>query len=192
MCIEILKNPVAAIIRAKKKNTKETWTALVCASVLFAIATGVAVLRSGGFSQVALPIAAVTMVSVFVVVLIISIVLGYILKIIVTTLGGSGKYHEGLTIISYSILPISAALLVAVILTMVPAVGVLLSVIVLAAGFATGLSLLYRGIKELFKTDMVVALIAVSVLILVLFVSLSASFGLSTLMQLGRIVPIGV
>ncbi len=191
MCIDILKNPVAAVMKAKKKNMGKTAVTLIESCILFGLTAAIVIMQTGGLSQTAVFLAAVSFTYLFVLVLVASIVFGYVLKIIATTLGGSGKYYEGLTVVAYTLVPISAAMFVASILSFLPVVGVLLNIIVLSVGFALGVSLLYRSIKELFRTDMVVALVAVSVLVIVLFIAATVSFGLSTLTQLGGILPMG-
>jgi hypothetical protein len=169
----------------------KTWLVLVESSVWFALAAALVVVRTlGSFGASAgLQIAAVSALSVFAVTLIISIILGFILKIIVTTLGGAGKYFEGLTVVAYALLPMAASLFVASIFALVPA-GIVISAIAVALGFACGLSMLYRGIKELFRTDMVTALVAVSILIIVLLIAASVSMGFAALTRLSTIVPI--
>lgn len=189
MCIDILKDPVKAIISAKKKNQNRTWLVLIEACIFFGLASGVLFARGGSFSDVALRVAAISAGSVFVTVLVISIVLGYVLKIIATNLGGSGQYYEGLTAVSYSLIPISVSVFIAALLSAIPG-GILLSSLALALGFACGVSLLYRAVKELFKTDMVVSLIAVSVLIIVIFVAASVSTGLATVANIGALLPV--
>jgi hypothetical protein len=48
MCIDIIRNPVKSLAAAKKsKNMKKTLVALVEASILFALATGILVAKTG-------------------------------------------------------------------------------------------------------------------------------------------------
>ncbi|HLC54579.1 MAG TPA: hypothetical protein VJK07_03035, partial [Candidatus Nanoarchaeia archaeon] len=54
-------------------------------------------------------------------------------------------------------------------------------IIVLALMLASGVSTIYRGIKELYRTDMVTALVVVSISVLVIFLAVYASVGLTML-----------
>jgi hypothetical protein len=190
MCIDIFRDPAKALAKAKSsKSTNKTWLALLEASILLALAAALTVGRAGSFSQAAVQVGVMSAVSVFITVLIISVILGYILKIIVTTLGGSGKYFEGLTVVSYAILPISAGLFAAAVFALAQP-GIAISALATAVGFAYGLSILYRGIKELFRTDMVTALVAVSILIIVLFAAASVTMGFAALTKLSTVLPV--
>jgi hypothetical protein len=193
MCLEVLKNPVGSLVKAKKqKNINKTMLVLVESAILFALTAGITILKVGAASQLAMTLAVATVVSVFVAIFVIFIVLGYILNVIVNILGGSGKYFEGLTVVSYALLPASVALFIGSILSFIPVAGVILNFLVLALGFAAGFSLIYRGVKEMYKTDMVVALIAVSVLMLVFFITITFSLGFSALSMFNHMIPAGV
>lgn len=184
MCIDVIRSPVSAVLAAKKrKNMSKTWLTLFEASALFGLASAVFVLRS---NPAAVSLAAVSALSVLAVILLLSILLGFVLRIIVSNLGGKGKYYESLTSISYALAPISVASFVGSLLGVLPG-GVILSSVALALGFASGISILYRSIKELFATDLITALVAVSIVIIVLFVTASASFGLATLTRFGSL-----
>ncbi|MCX6815572.1 MAG: YIP1 family protein [Candidatus Aenigmarchaeota archaeon] len=179
MCLDILKNPVSALEKAKKsKNTNKSIIVLAESAILFALTSIVAIMKGTGFAPASYSLVAVSAIIIFLVILIFSMIIGYAMKIIVNILGGKGGYYEGLTAISYSLMPVSVAVFVSSLLSLVTG-GPIIGIIVLIIGFASGISLLYRSIKELFKTDMLTAFIAVSVLILVLFVASSISFGLS-------------
>jgi len=189
MCIDILRNPAGAIVKAKKsRNMNKTLLALIEASVLLAIASAIVVIKTGAYSQLAYTIALASAVTIFVMVLVLSLIMGYVLKIIATTLGSTGRYYDGLTVFAYSLIPMSASIFLGAIFALVPG-GAIISVIALALGFASGLSLLYRGVKEMFKTDMVTAFVAVSVLILVIFIAASGSLGLTALTRLSSFLP---
>jgi hypothetical protein len=184
MCIAILKNPVAAIVAAKKKNMNRTWLVTIETAVIFALAAVALLLLNFGFAS---PLSgALSAASVFAFIFVASLLLGFMIKIIVTTLGGRGGYYEGLTCISYTLLPISIALLISSLVSVLPG-GILLSAISIAIGFAQGVSMFYRSVKELFATDMITALVAVSILIVVLFAAAYVSFGLTTLARIGTL-----
>ncbi len=190
MCIDVFRDPEKALNNAKRRRSmNRTWLATAEASALMALASALVVVRTAYFGPLAWQLAAVSALSIFVVMFILSIILGYIIRIIVTTLGGTGKYFEGLTVVSYALLPISAGLFVASLLALVPA-GIVISALATAVGFAYGLSILYRGIKELFKTDMITAFVAVSILIIVLLAAASVTLGFTALTRLGSVVPI--
>ena len=184
MCLNILRNPVKSLLEAKKKkNMNKTLLVLVENSVLFGIAAALIIARIG-FSGLLLGSAAAT----FLVILIGILLFGLVVHISATTLGGKGKYFEGLTAVTYAMTPMSVGIFVSSLLALVPLTAGL-QVIVLALSFALGFSLLYRGIKELYSTDMITAFVVVSIAILVIFISIYASLGLSLL---GRVASMGM
>jgi len=190
MCIDILRDPVSALQKAKKQNSmNRVWIALLESCILIGIGTGIIIAKTGSFTQFALTLAATSAVTVLISVFVISLVVSYILKIITVNLGGKGKYREGLTSVAFSLVPISVGVLVASIFALVPA-GIVISLLAAVIGFAAGFSTLYRSVQELFRTDMVVSLVSVSVLILSIFAALYMSVGLTALTQITSLFPV--
>ncbi len=186
MCLDIIKNPVKSLSDAKRvKNLRKSVLTLIETSVLFALASGIVVAGSG-LSEVFL---LGSIASVFAALFIGLLLLSVIVNVVVTTLGGKGKFFEGLTVVSYSMLPIGLAVFVSAIASLAPFTGGI-QLIILALGFALGLSMLYRGIKELYKTDMITSFVAVSVTILTLLLATYASVGLSMLTNIATIAPV--
>ncbi|HLC67822.1 MAG TPA: Yip1 family protein [archaeon] len=183
MCLDILRNAPAAIANAKKqKKMGKTAAVLGESAVLFAAAAGVIIAGSGLYSALLIS----SVVSVLVTVIVAGLLLGLIIHIAASTLGGKGKYFEGLTAVTYALLPISAAMLISAVLTLLPFTSGL-QLIVIAVGIAYGFAILYRGIKELYSTDMVTSLVAVSVSILALLMAVYASVGLSLLTRVAAL-----
>lgn len=177
MCIDILRNPVKSLAIAKKsKNMNKTLLALVEMSILFALATGILVAKTGLATQLLLT----STVAVFLVMLVGALLMGLVVHISASTLTSRGKYFDGLTSVVYGMLPISLGFFVTSLLTFIPfSVG--LQIIILTITLAVGISTVYRGIKELYSTDMVTSFVVVSVAILVIFVAVYASAGLAIL-----------
>ncbi len=185
MCIDILRNPVKSLTDAKKKRSmNKTILVLIEVSVIFAAATGVLVAKAGLFGILLLASAA----AIFLVALVGMLLLGLVVHIITATLGGKGRYFEGLTTVTYSMVPLSAGVLIVSLLAWVPlTTGI--QIIVIALTFALGLSVLFRGIKELYSIDMVTSYVAVSVAVMAILIAVYASLGLSLL---NRIATAGV
>lgn len=187
MCIEVLKNPVGAISTAKKsRNMGKVLLTLVEACIFIALVPLVS-LASAGISEPYVSFALVTSLTIFVLVLVFSIITGCVLRIAATTLGGSGGYYEGLTVVSYSLVPVSLSILISAAFSLVPA-GAFIGVIALLFGFSLGLSTIYRGVKDMFKTDMITSFVTVSVLVLVIFIAFSASTGLAGIAGIGSLI----
>ncbi len=182
--MEILTSPVKAIAKAKKeKNLGKSIGVLVVAALLFAIATAIGMIPISGLAQ----IGAESAVGIFFLVLVGGLFLGWIVKIVMTTLGGVGKYFEGLTAVAYSSLPISIGMVIAsiasVTLAQSPVAGMVVSFVFLAIFGALGLAILYRAVKDLFRTDMITTLLGVSIVYLAMFTAIygSAVWGLTGL-----------
>ena len=185
MCIDILKNPVKSLAVAKKsKNMNKTLLALVESSVLFALATAVFVVKTSFIVTLLITSA----IAVFLVMLVGALLMGLVVHISASTLTSKGKYFDGLTSVVYGLLPISIGFFVTSLLTFIPfSVG--LQIIVLALTLAYGISIIYRGIKELYSTDMVTSFIVVSIAILVIFIAVYTSAGIAIL---NRVATLGV
>ena len=185
MCLDILRNPVKSLATAKKsRNMNKTLLALVESSILFALATAVLVAKSGLYPQLLI----MSTTAVFFVMLIGTLLMGIIVHISASTLTSKGKYFDGLTSVVYGMLPISLGFFATSLLTFIPfSAG--LQIIVLAITLASGVSTIYRGIKELYGTDMLTSFVVVSIAVLVIFVAVYASVGLTVL---SRVTSLGV
>lgn len=177
MCLDIIRDPVKSLLQAKKRKTmNKTFLTVIEECVLFAIAGGLVVAKLGLGSAGVFASA----VAVFLFALIFVLLFSLMVHISAVTLGGKGKFYEGLTAVAYSTLPEAVGLFAVSLLALVPfTVGV--QIIVLALSFALGLSMLYRGIKELYSIDTVTSFVVVSVVIVVLILALYISAGISLL-----------
>jgi hypothetical protein len=166
--MEILTSPASAIARAKKeKNLGRSIGILVGSAVLLAIAAAIGV----GAQPIAnLPgVGTGSAIGAFVVVLVGGLFLGWIVKVAMTTLGGRGEYFEGVTAVAYTSLPISVGIVIAAIISAVATgsaaiAGAIINFVVLAFFGVLGLAIMYRSVRELFRTDMITALIGVAVI----------------------------
>lgn len=184
MCIDILRNPAGAFAAAKKrKSTGRTVRALLESALIAGIVGIVLAWNAGPLLAAGLAI------TLFVVVLVFALVFAYIVRIAALTLGGKGSYHEGLTVVSYALVPITLGMLIAALLSLVPYAGIL-GALAMAALFALGLSALYRGIKDLFGVDYIASLLVVSIVTISLIVALYVYIGLNLLANLGSILPV--
>lgn len=169
MCWDILRNPVAAIARARqKKDTNATIIKLLEISAIFAAAATIITARAA--ANTALVIGA--LLSSFSVFVIFAAVLGWVVKIAAVNLGGRGDYHEGFTAVTYALAPFAAGLLAISLLAYVPVIGGFLSFLVVFPMLASALSILYRAVKDLYRTDMVTSLVTVSITTTVLVLAL--------------------
>jgi hypothetical protein len=178
MCFDVLKNPVKAIEDAKKTRTMNKTIGLTIAtSIVFGLAAVITIAKSATFT---LTLGAVSFVAVFLLMLVFSLLFGFIIQIVAVTLGGKGEYYEGLTSVTYTLWPISIGFIIAAIIALIP-YAIIISAIVFAILFAMGASILYRSIKELFKTDMITSLVAVSIVLLALFVGIFMMTGMTAM-----------
>ena len=173
---DIFTDPGREIARAKKeKALGKSVGVLALDWILIAIAlylsatlagslAGLPLLGSFGAFLSAGGATATAAATTFVVGLIGSLFLAYPLQIVMSALGGKGKYFEALTPISYSLLVASVGLLVAAILSYIPSgVGAILAFVVLAVTLPLSLAVLIRGVKDMWKVDWLATLIGLGV-----------------------------
>lgn len=165
MLLEIINNPAGALARAKKnRNMNHSYTVMALSSLLLAVSVA---LISASIAYNWLNV----LVVVFSFSIISIMVLGYIIEVIASTLSGKGKFFEGVTTVSYAAFPVSMGILIASLTFFIPLIGSVIGLLFLLVSFALGISMLYKGVKELFKTDMVTSFVAVSALALTLVLS---------------------
>ena len=163
MCLD----PVKTILKAKKeKNMAKTLGFLIITSLIFGISS-ILLMKNFLFGSTAL----IFGVAMFLISLIFALVFGLTIQISATILGGKGKYFEGLTSITYPLFYLSIGLLAISLLSFLPFTGAL-NIIIIFVSFATAVSVLYRGIKELFSLDMVTTFVVVSIQTLVIVVAI--------------------
>lgn len=185
MCFDVLRNPVKAIDAAKKKKRMgKTVGLMIATAIVFAIS---AVILLAKMSVMAPLVMAGAFIGVLLLMIVFALLFGLIIQVAAVTLGGKGEYYEGLTSITYALWPISIGLLIAVIIALIPFASVI-SGIIFAVLFAIGLATLYKSIKELFRTDMITAFVAVSVVILAM-VAGAWIMGLGMLSSFGNFMP---
>jgi len=187
MCFDVLKNPVKAIEAAKKKKSmNKTVGLMIATAIVFGISVVIMLAKTLALTAV---VGAGAFVGVLLLTLVFALLFGLIIQVTAVTLGGKGGYFEGLTSITYALWPISIGFLIAVIIAWIPFASVI-SGIIFAVLFAMGVSILYRSVKELFKTDMITTYVAVTVVILAIFAGFWTMFGLGTIGNLSNFMPL--
>ncbi len=190
MLLEIVKSPAKAIASAKKKGGQHTIKLLLVNSLLIAVAFGLFLVRFSSVSATFANIALIAASTGFLLSFILSVFFAYTLQIIVNTLGGNGKYMDGLAVMAYSLTGISLGLVVCSLVLFVPMVGPMLALLILSITTALSVATLYRAIKDLFRTDMIVSFVSVSILIISMMVAI---YGITLLtIGTGLNYPLGV
>ena len=103
---------------------------------------------------------------IFAVVVIFGLVKGFFLYKLMEALGTKSDYYAGVSVFAYTLVPISFGFLLAAVLMMVPDFGVVLAFLFGTPFILMGVATMYYAIKNFFKTDMVISLIAVSAFML--------------------------
>jgi hypothetical protein len=129
----------------------------------------------------------ITALSSFASVVLISIIFSFVVGISAVIMTERGKYISGLAAVAHAFAPVSVGFLLMAIISLLPYAGVLLGGIVMIPFIAMGLSMLYKSVKEIYKTDMVTALIVVSVAMLTMIV-LVMFMGTATMMPMAGVV----
>ncbi len=183
---ELLTNPPAAIARAKREKDSNKVLSLLLAE---AVLVGVSVMIiSSIFGQTT---AGATIASaVFFVVMIGILFSAFLIKTVMVTLGGRGKYREGLTAVVYGKFSLSLGIFISSILLYLPLLGSGLALLVLAASASLGISTFYRAVKELFNVDMITTWVGIGLtisgFILAVYILLLISFGGAPEILLGK------
>lgn len=186
--INLIKNPSAAILKAKKtKNYSTTLMVLVVEWLLIGIAAAIIPANLGTigvFVGIGLGI------GLFIMGIICVGFCAFLLQLVMRTLGGKGNYLHGLTAMTYTMFPLSLGIFILAVLSLIPILGIFLGFIAMSILAVISMAILYRSVKELFSVDMITALIGISVLMLGFVIAfwLAAAIGtagnLSTLMSM--------
>ncbi len=113
-----------------------------------------------------------------------------VLQLVMTTLGGKGRYVHGLFAISQTMLVMSVGIFIFSILAYVPVVGNIVGAMIATVLIAVAYAQLYSLTRNLYETDMITTFIGVSILITAMFMLgwlAVGSMGLTSLYQLGGI-----
>ncbi len=162
-----ISRPAEVILESKKKkDLRSAVVHLLLSSLLMALAGSIA------SAKLSVQTSMIVGVGMFLIVLIGSLVIGWLVQLITTTLGGRGGYREGLTTITNALVVPSIGAVAAAVFSYVPYVGLLLVFLTLAVSLSIGIAVFYRSIKELFSTDMITAFVVVSILAIALIIAL--------------------
>jgi len=171
--MKILLAPDKAILEAKKqRNLTKSIIVLLISSLLFLATTVVYYWSTNKLGDLLKPDFPVAIYA-FIVPFVGSLFLGIVLVLIINTLGGNGVYFDGLTSLSYSLLPLSIGIFLLITinsLTMTITdmnINMITGLIAFAIGTfftAESVAIMYRTIKELFETDMITAFVGAAVL----------------------------
>jgi hypothetical protein len=154
MCLktlnQLLRSPVDAIKRAKRQRDRGrtlwvlilTWI-LIGASFLIVSMRMFPLMTSIGIG-----------ITFFLLGLACSAFCSYITVIVMNVLGGRGQYFDGLTVISYSSFPISSGIFITSLLTLIHPMVAIVGFVIIAVEAALSLSVYFRSVKILFRTDM--------------------------------------
>jgi len=165
---QLLKSPLDAINRAKReKNIGKTIWILILTWVLIGVSFLIVSMRM--FS----PLISVGVgITFFLLGVLCSVFCGYIIVVIMNVLGGKGRYFEGLTVMTYSSFPISLGIFITALLTLIhPMLGVI-GFIIIAVKTALSLSIYFRSVKVLFRTDMLTSFIGFLIILYVFMISI--------------------
>lgn len=185
---EFFTTPQIAIAKAKKKkDINYTLKILLIEWVLFSV--GMFIISSVLLNVVS---GAMLGISVFIIGAFTTLFIGWLIKVVMVTLGGKGKYFEGLTTCTLGMFPISIGFLVSVIISYIPLVGFILAFIALACFSALGIAMFYRGLKEMFGTDLITAWIGIAILVtsISLALYLSLLLCLSIMPEFSEVLPL--
>ena len=186
--VSYLKNPSEAVKELKEKTKVKTMqnslVMVFVAAVIFAVNSyiGIGLIEDMGLEITGpelvvsvLDMGAVNLAAgTFFLIFLGGLFFGYIMKVVLSILGGEGDYWDGLATLAYPVFSVGLGILLAMVFSYVPTVGPALAFIFVAVFFAVGYSLMFRLAKEMFDVGMIEAFIGVTV---VLAVGLVAIYG---------------
>lgn len=177
MCLDIFRDPGKAFSSAAKgKSMAKTGQVLVLDALI--VAASLTILT---WNAVMAP-------WIFALVIGIGIVGGYVLSIISGALGTKGGFFEGFTSIAYALAPMAVGILLIALFAHLPGVGTIIGYIAVMIMFSLGLSVLYRGVKDLYRSDMITAFVAVFIFGVSFVIAVQLSLSLGTLTSLGGLI----
>ncbi len=186
--VSYLKNPSEAVKELKEKTKVKTMqnslVMVFVAAVIFAVNSyiGIGLIEDMGLEITGpelvvsvLDMGAVNLAAgTFFLIFLGGLFFGYIMKVVLSILGGEGDYWDGLATLAYPVFSVGLGILLAMVFSYVPTIGPALAFIFVAVFFAVGYSLMFRLAKEMFDVGMIEAFIGVTV---VLAVGLVAIYG---------------
>lgn len=164
MLADVIRSPADAI--RKKRDEKHIIEMLLVNSLVVAVAAGLFVARFAMLSSLYMSMAVIIASTLFLLVFFGAMFIAYVLQLITNTLGGRGAYKDGMAAVAYALAAPAVGFFAASLLLFIPLVGFFFAVFVVALTLALGIATLYRAVKELFRVDMIVSFISVSVLTL--------------------------
>lgn len=179
-------DPAAAIARAKRdKKINKTVSLLIFEWILIGLAI-IVVYSFLGLQSIGTRIA----MNVFFVGMFGVLFFALLVKIVMKTLGGKGRYIDSLTAVVYGNFAIAAGIFISSFLLSMQSAGFVLSFLVLAVSVALGISTFYRAVKELFNTDMITTWVGIGLtiagFIVAAYILMSVSFSGLPSMMMGR------
>ena len=165
---QLLKSPLVAINNAKReKDIGKTIWILILTWVLVGLSFLLVSMRMLS------PLMSVGIgVTFFLLGILCSVFCSYIIVIIMNVLGGRGKYFEGLTVMTYSSFPISLGIFITALLTSIHPILGTIGFIIIAVKTALSLSIYFRSVKVLFRTDMLTTFIGFLIVLYVFMISI--------------------
>lgn len=165
--IEIITNPGEALLKAKQeKNLGFSFAVAGLAAAFIAAGFFLLYLSTFSSSTIATSSGAETfmVIIVFTFVIIAELLLGSLASIVMKILGAKGGFFEGITVIGYSLFVASIGYLVFGLFSFIPLIGALIAGAIVLFFFGIAFAIMYKGLKELFETDMITALVGVGVI----------------------------
>lgn len=162
---EMIKSPHKSLQKTKKNiNHNKAFMNITIASVVAGF--GMLLLFSSSLLAGMWTVPVFAGISAFVTVLLIGILMSFVVGISAVIMTEKGKYLSGFSVMAHTIAPLSVGFLAMAAVMIVPVVGTILATIVLLPFLAIGISMMYKSVKEIYKTDMVTALVIVAVSVL--------------------------
>lgn len=180
-----LKNTSKGIEKIKESDLNETIGVQALVSIIFTINTFIGldmlkrmdlVIEGPEVITTILSLEAANLgIAAFFIVFIGGLFFGWIMKLIMTILGGEGGYFEGLATIAYPVLTAAIGILVAMVLSYIPVIGIGLSFLTIAIFFAMAYAFMFRFTKEMFEVDMITSFVGITVLFAIVAISIYGS-----------------
>ncbi|MFP4115968.1 MAG: YIP1 family protein [Candidatus Aenigmatarchaeota archaeon] len=176
---DYFKNPSKAVEKIEEETSltkmKSSLGALVLASVIFTAnsALGMKILNEMSLEitgpEIVVEVLEMSTVNLavgtFFLIFLGGLFFGYIVRTVMNTLGGDGKYWDGLTTVSYPVLSASIGIILAMASSYIPVIGPVLAFIFTAVFFAVAYASMFRLAKEMFDVGMIEAFVGVTVIL---------------------------
>jgi len=165
--ITLIREPVKSIAKAKNRNMMRTYKLLLAEWIIIILAFLAVPLAAGSVMGLE------AIVATFVMGIVLTLFFGYLMTLAMKILGGKGDFYHGLTVLVYTVYPLSLGALVMSIVSLTASlIAMLLGLIIVSVLAVMSFAMFFRTIMDLFRVDAIRAFIVFQMMFLEFYILL--------------------